>query len=98
MPPGPNDRAPPARPVADAPVAALVADAEDVAKAWLLELVADGPLAGAAALLRDAFSYESPTLCAAGARALRADVELALVQARGDLASVAAGVVTLAGA
>src|SRR4051794_4897777 len=98
MPPGHNDRASRARPVADAPVAALVADAEDVAKAWLLELVAAGPLAGAAALPLDAFSREAPTLCAAVARALGDDVELARLQARGDLAAVAAGVGTLAGA
>src|SRR3954449_6742071 len=98
MPSGPNDRASRARPVADAPVAALVADAEDVAKAWLLELVAAGPLAGAAALPLDAFSREAPTLCAAVARALGDDVELARLQARGDLAAVAAGVGTLAGA
>src|SRR5947199_9791581 len=90
MPPGPNDRFR-ARPVADAPVAALVADAEDVAKAWLLELVAAGPLSGAASLPLDAFSREAPTLCAAVARALGDDVELARLQARGDLAAVAAG-------
>src|SRR5947199_129338 len=67
MPPGANDRASRARPVADAPVAALVADAEDVAKAWLLELVAAGPLAGAASLPLDAFSREAPSLGAAPA-------------------------------
>src|SRR4051794_14967410 len=98
MPPASNERASRARPVADAPVAALVADAEDVAKAWLVELVAGGPLAGAASLPLDAFAREAPVLCAAVARALGDDVELARLQPRGDLAALAGRAGALAGA
>src|SRR3954454_19458833 len=98
MPPGANDRSSRARPVAGAPVGALVADAEDVARRWLLERAAAGPLAGATALPLDAFSREAPSLCAAVARALGDDVELARLRAGGDLAALAAGVGTLAGA
>src|SRR4051812_24906320 len=41
---------PPARPVADAPVAALVDGADGVARDWLVELVGAAPLARAGSL------------------------------------------------
>ena len=98
MPPGPTDRASRARPVADAPVAALVADAEDVAKGWLVELVAAGPLRDALSLPLDAFSRDAPALCAAVARALGDDVELARLRTGGDLAGLAERAASLTGA
>src|SRR5436189_5319442 len=71
MPPGPSDRASRARPVADAPVAALIAASEDLAKAWLLELVAAGPLSAAPSLPLESLASEGPALCAAVARSGR---------------------------
>src|SRR3989442_6170239 len=95
---GPIDRPARARPVADAPVAALVAAAEDLAKGWLLELVAAGPLDAAAALPFAELAREGPALCAAVARALRDDAELARLAPGGDLAPLAARAGALAGA
>src|SRR5439155_764848 len=82
-----TDRPSRARPVADAPVAALVAAAEDLAKGWLLELVAAGPLDAAAALPFAELAREGPALCAAVARGLRDDAELARLAPGPDLAS-----------
>ena len=93
-----TDRPSRARPVADAPVAALVAAAEDLAKGWLLELVAAGPLDAAAALPFAELAREGPALCAAVARALRDDAELARLAPGGDLAPLAARAGALAGA
>src|SRR5256885_5306784 len=98
MPAGPIDRPARARPVADAPVAALVAAAEDLAKGWLLELVSAGPLDAAAALPFAELAREGPALCAAVARALRDDAELARLAPGGDLAPLAARAGALAGA
>src|SRR5204863_415730 len=77
MPAGPTDRPSRARPVADAPVAALIAGADELAKGWLLELVASGPLAAASGLPLDDLVRDGPALCAAMARALSDDAELA---------------------
>ena len=93
-----TDRPSRARPVADAPVAALVAAAEDLAKGWLLELVAAGPLDAAAALPFAELAREGPALCAAVARGLRDDAELARLAPGGDLAPLAARAGALAGA
>jgi GGDEF domain-containing protein len=90
MPPGPSDRASRARPVADAPVAALIDASEDLAKAWLLELVASGPLSAAPSLPLESLATEGPALCAAVARALGDDVELARLRPGGDLAALGA--------
>src|SRR4051812_606393 len=98
MPPGPSDRASRARPVADAPVAALIAASEDLAKAWLLELVAAGPLSAAPSLPLESLASEGPALCAAVARALGDDVELARLRPGGDLAALAARAGAVAGA
>src|SRR5947199_9077721 len=93
-----TDRPSRARPVADAPVAALVAAAEDLAKGWLVELVAAGPLDAAAALPFAELAREGPALCAAVARALSDDAELARLAPGGDLAPLAARAGALAGA
>lgn len=98
MPAGPTDRPSRARPVADAPVAALVDAAEDLAKGWLLELVAAGPLDAAAALPLAELAREGPPLCAAAALALRDDADLARLAPGGDLAPLAARAGALAGA
>jgi GGDEF domain-containing protein len=95
---GPNTGPPRARPVADAPVGALVDAAEDVAKAWLLELLAGAPLAAAADVRMAELAADGPALCAAVARALGDDGELARLGPGGDLAAAAARAGELAGA
>src|SRR4051794_1463300 len=91
--------APPrARPVADAPVGALVDGADEVAKAWLLELLAAAPLAAAGGVRVEHLAAEGPELCTAVARALADDDELARFAAGGDLFGAAGRVGELAGA
>jgi GGDEF domain-containing protein len=65
-----------ARPVADAPVAELVAAAHELAREWLVALIADRPLSGAAEVPVAQLAAEAPALCAAMARALASDEEL----------------------
>ena len=98
MPAGPTDRPTRARPVADAPVTALIAGADELAKGWLLELVASGPLAAASGLPLDDLVRDGPALCAAMARALSDDAELARLAPDGDLTPLAARAAELAGA
>lgn len=86
-----------ARPVADAPVAALVAGAEDVARDWLLALLGDGTLAAAAGVPVADLARQGPGLCAAIARALADDAELDRL-AHGDLSAVARRAGAMAGA
>ncbi|HEY5143040.1 MAG TPA: diguanylate cyclase [Solirubrobacteraceae bacterium] len=87
----------PARPVADAPLAAL-ADGEGLAKGWLLTLIADAPLAVAAALPTGALATEGPALCSAVVAALASEVELDRLRPGGDRAALAAAAGELAGA
>jgi GGDEF domain-containing protein len=75
MPDPPRARRP--RPVADAPVAALVDRAEGLAKGWLLALVERRPLARAADVPAGELGREGPALCAALAEALASDEALA---------------------
>lgn len=96
MPDGLHDARVP-RAVADVPSPAL-ADGEAVAKAWLLELVAAAPLAGAAALPVAELAARGPALCAALLRAVGAQAELDRLAPGGDQASLAAGAGDLAGA
>ncbi|MBX5440826.1 MAG: hypothetical protein IRZ32_04780, partial [Solirubrobacteraceae bacterium] len=86
-----------ARPVADAPVAALVARAEDVARDWLLALLHGAPLSAAADVPVAELAREAPPLCAAIARALADDVELDRL-AGGDLRAAARAAGRIAGA
>src|SRR6476620_6812865 len=95
---GPTIAPPRARPVADAPVNALLETDDAVAKAWLLELVAAAPLAASSALRIDALAAEGPDVCAAVARALGDDSELARLEEGGDLEGVVARAGSLAGA
>jgi GGDEF domain-containing protein len=82
-----------ARPVADAPVGALVDGADEVAKAWLLELLAAAPLSAAGGVRVEALAAEGPALCAAVAQALADDEALERLEASG-----AARIGALAGA
>src|SRR5690349_17759813 len=83
-----------ARPVADAPVL----DGAQVAKAWLVELVALAPLERAARLPGPRFAEDAPRLCAAVAAALASDAALDDLEPGGALAPLAAGAGHLAAA
>lgn len=97
MRPSPPRRRPP-RPVADAPVKALVERSEDVAKGWLLALVEQEPLAGAASILAAELARDGPAICAALARALASDAELERLRAGGELDELVSRAGELAGA
>ena len=86
-----------ARPVADAPLAALAGD-EDLAKAWLLLLLAQAPLSAAADVPTGDLAREAPGLCASMAAALASDAELDRLRPGGDRAQLAARAGALAGA
>jgi GGDEF domain-containing protein len=79
-------------------VGALVEASDEVAKAWLLELLAAAPLASAGSVRVEDLAAEGPELCAAVARALADDAELARFSSDGDLYAAAARVGELAGA
>jgi GGDEF domain-containing protein len=87
----------PARPVADAPLAAL-SDGEELAKSWLLLLLAQAPLSAAASVPAADLAREAPELCRAMVAALASDAELDRLRADGDRAALAARAGALAGA
>lgn len=95
-----SDRFPAARPrpVADAPVDRLVAAAHDLAKHWLMALIATSPLEHVRDLPLVELSLEAPTLCVEVARALSSDRELDRLEPGGDLYSLAGRAGLLAGA
>ena len=72
----PFDRSGAARPVADAPVDALLARADELARRWAIALIAARPLQGIAAVPLDDLAREAPALCEQLVRALRSDAEL----------------------
>lgn len=76
-----------ARPVADAPVALLVAGSEVLAREWLVALIDEAPLAEASRLAGEGFAANAPALCEAAVRALADDEVLTAV---GDDRGVAA--------
>ena len=87
----------PARPVADAPLAALT-DVDALAKGWLLTLIADSPLAAITGLPAAEMASEAPRLCGALVGALASEAELDRLRGDGDLAPLAARAGALAGA
>lgn len=87
----------PARPVADAPVAALTAAPDALARDWLVALLARAPLATASDVPVAELAREAPALCGAMARALASELELERL-AEGDLHGLAARAGALAGA
>lgn len=70
------ERAPRARPVADAPVDALLAQADELARRWAIELILARPLAQMAEVPLEDLAREAPGLCAQVVRALESDAEL----------------------
>jgi GGDEF domain-containing protein len=87
----------PARPVADAPLAD-VADADGLAKGWLLTLLAAAPLQRAATLPAAELARDAPPLCSAMVAALASDAALERLQPGGELGPLAARAGQLAGA
>jgi GGDEF domain-containing protein len=67
----------PARPVPEAPLEPLAADAERLAKGWLVALIEQQPLSEAPAIASRDWAREAPRACAAAVRALGSDAELA---------------------
>ncbi len=67
---------PRARPVADAPVDALLARGEELAGRWAAAMILARPLERIGELSLDSFAREAPTLCDQVSRALGSDAEL----------------------
>ena len=87
-----------ARPVADAPIDALLSSSEDLAKGWLLALLEQAPLDDAPGILAADLSRDGPRLCEAVLRALVSDDDLRRLEPGGALAPLASRVGELAGA
>jgi GGDEF domain-containing protein len=86
-----------ARPVADAPVDALVVRAEDLAKGWLLGLLEDAPLEDAPGILAAELARDGPRVCAAVVQALASDDDLQRLEPGGALEGLAARAGSFAG-
>jgi hypothetical protein len=65
-----------ARPVADAPVNALIARADELARRWACAMIAARPLAEMAEVPLEDLAREAPAICTQLARALSSDGEL----------------------
>jgi GGDEF domain-containing protein len=85
------------RPVAGVPPERL-ADGVEVAKGWLIELLAAAPLAEAGGVPVGELAAEGPALCAAVLRAVGSDAELLRLAPGGDLRPLTTGAARLAGA
>jgi GGDEF domain-containing protein len=97
MSPGPPRRRR-ARPVADAPVDALLGRSEDLAKGWLLALLEQAALDSLPAILASELARDGPRLCDAVVRALADDTDLRRLEPGGALEPLAARTGELAGA
>jgi GGDEF domain-containing protein len=87
-----------ARPVADAPVDALLLRVEDLAKGWLLALLEQAPLADAPSILAADLARDGPRACEAVVRALADDADLRRLEPGGALERLMAQVGDFAGA
>src|SRR5438270_3469491 len=87
-----------ARPVADAPVEALLLRAEDLAKGWLLALLEQASLERMPSILAGDLAQDGPRICSALVRALADDAELRRLDQGGALERVVARVGEIAGA
>jgi GGDEF domain-containing protein len=85
-------------PIAWGAVEQLAGRAQTIAKGWLLLLLERAPLDAAGAIPAAALAAEGPGLCAAVARGLGSDVELARLTSTGDLAGSLRRLPLLAGA
>ncbi len=87
-----------ARPVADAPVEALLAGVQTLTKGWLLALLEQAPLEQAPGILAAEVVREGPPLCEAIVRALASDAALQQISAGGSLERLVGRIGELAGA
>src|ERR1700744_4684321 len=97
MPPMPPRRRR-ARPVADAPIDALLPRSKDLAKGWLLALLEQAPLDDAPAILATDLTRDGPRVCDAVLRAIADDADLRRLEPGGVLTPLVARVGELAGA
>src|SRR5450755_747443 len=94
---------PRARPVAEAPIGALLDRADELARGWAIALILARPLERIGEIHLDALARDAPALCAQTIRALESDAELERMvgwegeHGRGGSAS-AHGLAALAGA
>jgi GGDEF domain-containing protein len=96
MPGPPRIRRP--RPVADAPIDALLARAEDLAKGWLLAVLERAPLDDAPTILAGELPRHGPRVCDAVVRALASDEDLRRLESGGALNPLVARTGELVGA
>src|SRR5579875_2095575 len=87
-----------ARPVADAPVDALLLRVEDLAKGWLLALLEHAPLDDAPAILGADLAREGPRICDAVVRALADERDLRRLEPGGAFEPLVGRIGQLAGA
>src|SRR5581483_2480452 len=87
-----------ARPVADAPIDALLVGVEDLAKGWLLALLEQAPLEQAPGILAVDLTRDGPRICEAVVRALADDSDLRRLEPGGALEPLASRVAAIAGA
>ncbi len=87
-----------ARPVADAPIDALLPRSEELAKGWLLALLEQAPLNDAPAILATELTRDGPRVCDAVLRAIASDADLRRLEPGGVLEPLAARVGEMAGA
>jgi GGDEF domain-containing protein len=87
-----------ARPVADAPIDALIPRSEDLAKGWLLALLEQAPLDDAPAILATDLTRDGPRVCDAVLRAIADDTDLRRLEPGGVLTPLVARAGELAGA
>jgi GGDEF domain-containing protein len=92
-----------ARAVADLPIDALVARAEDLARGWAIALIRSGPMDRMGSIPLQALSSEAPGLCTQVLRALQSEVELERLTGRGassgrERSAQARGLAEMAGA
>jgi GGDEF domain-containing protein len=87
-----------ARPVADAPLDALLLATDDLTKGWLLALLEQAPLDEAPAILAVDLTRDGPRLCDALVRAISDDTDLRRLEPGGALEPLVAQIGELAGA
>ena len=87
-----------ARPVADAPIEALLERTEDLTKGWLLALLERAPLDDAPRILAADLTREGPRVCAAMLRAIADETDHRRLEPGGALQPLVARVGELAGA
>jgi hypothetical protein len=78
---------PRARPVADAPIGAMLAKTDELARRWAIALIIARPLGQMADVPLEDFAREAPALCGAVIRALDSDAELLQLAAGGELSA-----------